>query len=50
MHHVVSNEGGDEIIGMIVARLHPHVDGDARCGARVHETGNNRWMSTDELC
>ena len=42
MLHVISHEGGDKIIGMVVARLHPHVDGNSCCGTRVHKTKKSK--------
>merc|ERR1719193_248710 len=37
MLEVILHKGGDKVVGMIVARLHSHVEGDARHGASVHE-------------
>ena len=46
MRHVVGDEGGDEVVGMIVARLHPHVQRNAGSCARVDETVEpNREMA-----
>ena len=38
MLHMILHECGDEVVGMIVARLHPHVERDASGRASIHET------------
>ena len=37
MRHMIPDKGGDEVVGVIVARLHPHVGGNAGDSARFHE-------------
>ena len=42
MRHMIPDEGGDEVVGVIVARLHPHVGGNAGDSARFHEAARKK--------
>ena len=39
MLEVIFHKSGDEVVGMIVARLHPHIQWHASDGTSVHEAG-----------
>ena len=49
MFEVVFHESGDEVVGMIVARLHPHIQWYASDGTSVNEAGEMRSIIGIEM-